>query len=205
MFLEFTILLPPEWDFGGSIDIAIFLVCNGSRVIDSDLVFTTLGYDVATNVGNGGSPWDDGVYTGIKQIVIVHAAAIDSIRIEYDKNGRSVWSDKHGGNGGTKTDKIVLDYPNEILTSLSGHSGHISHGSPCVIRSLTFHSNLRKFGPYGVEQGTYFTVPMSGGKMTGLNGQSGWLLDSIGVCLSHSSQNSIWSTIKDTAVNIIWG
>eukprot|EP01018_Ginkgo_biloba_P018509 Gb_35002 [translate_table: standard] len=72
--------------------------------------------------GQGGSPWDDGVFTTIRQIIIVHAAAIDSIRIEYDRNGLSVLSEKHGGNGGIKTDKIQLDFlNNELLVSMSGH------------------------------------------------------------------------------------
>ncbi|KAH9326938.1 hypothetical protein KI387_007116, partial [Taxus chinensis] len=153
--------------------------------------------------GNGGSPWDDGDFKGIRQIVIVHAGAIDSIRIEYDKNGRSIWSDKHGGNGGDKTDKIVLDYPREHLTSMSGHYGSVSVGSACVIRSLTFHSNLRKFGPYGVENGTFFSFPMDGGKIKGFHGRSGWFLDSIGVHLSHNSQNTFWSTIKGSARNLL--
>ncbi|KAG1347483.1 putative Horcolin [Cocos nucifera] len=55
--------------------------------------------------GEGGSPWDDGVYATTRQVEVVHGAAIDSIRIEYHKKGSSVWSEKHGGNGGTKTDK----------------------------------------------------------------------------------------------------
>lgn len=56
--------------------------------------------------GEGGSPWDDGVYTTIRQVVVVHGAAIDSIWIEYDNKGSSVWSERHGGNGGAKTDKV---------------------------------------------------------------------------------------------------
>jgi hypothetical protein len=59
--------------------------------------------------GTGGYPWDDGVYSTIRQIVITHGAAIDSIRIEYDLKGRSVWSETHGGtDGGSDTDKVLL-------------------------------------------------------------------------------------------------
>lgn len=56
--------------------------------------------------GPGGSPWDDGAFTGIRQMIVVHGAVIDSIQIEYDKKGSSVWSEKHGGSGGTKIDKV---------------------------------------------------------------------------------------------------
>ena len=56
--------------------------------------------------GYGGAQFDDGVYTGIRELVVVHGAAIDSIQIQYDKKESPVWSDKHGGSGGTRTDKV---------------------------------------------------------------------------------------------------
>lgn len=56
--------------------------------------------------GPDGFKWDDGVYSTIRQIVISHGAAIDSIQIEYDKKGNSIWSGKHGGNGGNRVDKV---------------------------------------------------------------------------------------------------
>lgn len=59
----------------------------------------------------GGVHWDDGVYTTVRQLVITHGAGIDSIQIEYDKKGSPVWSGKHGGNGGSKLDKVSHAYP----------------------------------------------------------------------------------------------
>lgn len=153
--------------------------------------------------GQGGTSWDDGTYQGVKQIVIVYAQAIDSIRFEYKALLRSVWSERHGGNGGDKTERIQLNYPDEVLTSISGHFGPISHGPP-VIRSLTFHTNIRKYGPYGVEKGTYFSLPVSGGKIIGFHGKSGWFLDSIGVHVS-DSDSTIWSAIKGGAKSLISG
>lgn len=50
--------------------------------------------------GKGGSGWDDGHFTSIRQIVLRHGLCINSIQVEYDANGRSVWRGKHGGNGG---------------------------------------------------------------------------------------------------------
>lgn len=58
--------------------------------------------------GSGGSRWDDGIYSGVRQLMIVHGAGIDSIQIEYDTKGSSVWSEKHGGSGGHKTDKVKV-------------------------------------------------------------------------------------------------
>jgi len=46
------------------------------------------------------------MYTTVKQIIIAHGSGIDSIQIEYDKNGSSVWSEKRGGKGGKKFDKV---------------------------------------------------------------------------------------------------
>lgn len=56
--------------------------------------------------GRDGHHWDDGVYSTIRQLVISHGAGIDYIQIEYDMNGISVWSEKHGGHGGIKVDKV---------------------------------------------------------------------------------------------------
>lgn len=39
---------------------------------------------------------------------------IHSIQFEYDKNGHAIWSDKHGGNSGTRTDQVN----NQTLLSL---------------------------------------------------------------------------------------
>lgn len=60
--------------------------------------------------GDGGRAWDDGVYSGIKQIFITKSEAICSIQIEYDRNGQSVWSPRHGGHGGTTTHRVLLKY-----------------------------------------------------------------------------------------------
>lgn len=56
--------------------------------------------------GEGGKPWDDGVFTGIKQIILTITDAICCIEIEYDRNGQSVWSVKHGGSGGQTANRV---------------------------------------------------------------------------------------------------
>lgn len=68
---------------------------------------------------------------------------------------------------------------------------------PVLIRSLTFESNKRKYGSYGIEQGTYFSLPTIGGKIVGFHGKSGWYLGAIGVHLElvrkpiHSSYSMV--------------
>lgn len=57
--------------------------------------------------GEGGRPWDDGVFSGIKQIIIMRGEVIHSIQVEYDRNGQSVWSLRHGGSGGETTNRVI--------------------------------------------------------------------------------------------------
>ncbi|GFQ07014.1 jacalin-related lectin 3 [Phtheirospermum japonicum] len=130
--------------------------------------------------GEEGFYWDDGVYSTIRQLEIAHGAGIDSIKIEYDMKGKSVWSEKHGGLGGFKLDKVRLEYPDEYLTLLHGHCGSLQERGPIIVRSLTFETNKRKYGPFGVQEGTYFTSKMHG-KIVGFVGKCGWYLDSVGV------------------------
>ncbi|XP_026444839.1 jacalin-related lectin 3-like [Papaver somniferum] len=133
-----------------------------------------------------GDPWDDGFHTTVKQLVIVHGAGIDSIRFEYrDNSGNSFWSQKHGGSGGFKTDKIKLDFPGEYIKSISGYYGSVNDWSPVFIRSLTIESNRMKYGPFGSQLGTQFSFPATSraSKIVGFHGHSSWYLTSIGVYL----------------------
>lgn len=56
--------------------------------------------------GNGGTAWDDGIYHGVREIRLVYDHCIDSISVIYDKNGKPVRSEKHGGVGGNKTSEV---------------------------------------------------------------------------------------------------
>jgi hypothetical protein len=57
--------------------------------------------------GDGGRSWDDGVFSAIKQIYLTKVSeGICSIQIEYDRNRQSVWSIKHGGNGGSTMHRV---------------------------------------------------------------------------------------------------
>ncbi|KAL8030644.1 hypothetical protein ABFX02_14G298600 [Erythranthe guttata] len=170
--------------------------------------------------GQDGFYWDDGVYSTIRQLEISHGAGIDSIRIEYDIDGRSFWSEKHGGSGGDKIDKVRLEYPNEFLTSVHGHYGNFYELGPVFVRSLTFDSNKRTYGPFGVEKGTYFTFPKMHGKIVGFLGKYGWYLNSLGFYVEplhkpnntpsnyihhHSQQNIAHGTDKTYEYSMIQG
>lgn len=79
--------------------------------------------------------------------------------------------------------QVKLDSPDEFLTSIHGHYGCLIDRAPVFIRSLTLESNKRTYGPYGIEKGTYFSLPTTGGKIIGFHGKSSCHLDAIGVHL----------------------
>ncbi|CAM0883390.1 unnamed protein product [Alopecurus aequalis] len=134
--------------------------------------------------GEGGKPWDDGVYTGVKQIYIMRNDFIGSIQIEYDRSGQSIWSTRHG-NGGQITHRIKLDYPHEVLTCIYGYYNTCVGEGPRVLRSITVVSSRGKYGPFGDEVGTYFTSATTQGKVVGFHGRSALYLDAIGVHMQH--------------------
>ncbi|CAN1168610.1 Jacalin-related lectin 19 [Linum perenne] len=141
--------------------------------------------------GNGGSNWDDGgAYRGVKEIKLVYDRCIDSIRFVYDKKGKTVIGERHGGLGGTKTAEIKLQYPDEYLTQIHGYYHPVVHGGHPVIRSLTFTTNKRRFGPFGVEEGKPFTHNLEGVSVVGFSGRGGWYLDSIGVHYVESGKST---------------
>jgi len=91
---------------------------------------------------------------------------------------------------------MKLNYPEEYLISVTGHYSPVVHGWSPVIQSLTFKSNQRSFGPFGVEEGTPFSFAMEGGKIIGFKGRSGWYLDSIGFYLSQVHSHTITQRLQ---------
>ncbi|XP_039158543.1 jacalin-related lectin 3-like [Eucalyptus grandis] len=128
--------------------------------------------------GEGGDPWDDGHSTGVRKIIIKCGLVIDYIAVEYNKNGSVVQGPRHGGGGGHLTHEIKLNYPGEYLTSFSGHFE--SYRGQIMVRSLTFQSNERTYGPVGQEIGNYFYFPSIGKKIVGFHGRSRCWVDSLG-------------------------
>lgn len=58
--------------------------------------------------GSGGYAFDDGTYTGIKQINVSRNIGIVYVKVFYDKNGEAVPAIRHGGTGGFKNDKVDI-------------------------------------------------------------------------------------------------
>ncbi|KAL6210328.1 hypothetical protein ACLB2K_015561 [Fragaria x ananassa] len=124
---------------------------------------------------NGGKSFDDGIYSTVRQLVICYDKQwINHIRIEYDFNGISLWSDTHGnpdGNENTTTVTLKLDYPDEFLTSMHGCYEKVLF-LPTQITSLTFTSNKKTYGPFGSLAGVNFSINVPNSKMVGFHGRS---------------------------------
>jgi hypothetical protein len=67
------------------------------------------------------------------------------------------------------------------LTHITGYYGSTILRGTAVVKSLTFHTNKRKYGPFGEEQGTSFSSASNNGIIVGFHGRKGWFVDSIGV------------------------
>lgn len=138
--------------------------------------------------GSGGKHWDDGVFSTVTK-VNVHTGndekVVRAVKFKYMKrDGDSVWSLLHGYSG--TVNEIKLDYPSEEIVGIEGYHGAVQgrDGSE-AITSITFHTNMRKYGPFGEEVGTYFSSTLYGGKVVGFSGRSGSYLNAIGVHMEY--------------------
>lgn len=48
--------------------------------------------------------------------------------------------------------QVKLDCPNEFLTKIHGYYGSLNQRGPNLVRSQSFESNKKTYGPFGVEQ-----------------------------------------------------
>ncbi|XP_057539349.1 jacalin-related lectin 3-like isoform X3 [Amaranthus tricolor] len=131
--------------------------------------------------GDGGTTFDDGIYTGVREVYITRTGGLVSIRVCYDLNGKPVWGNKNGGTGGLKLDKIVFDYPYEVLTHIEGYYSSTILRGPTIIKSITFRTNRSSYGPFGDQQGISFTSGTVDGAIIGFHGRNGYFVHSLGV------------------------
>ncbi|KAI3684833.1 hypothetical protein L6452_34060 [Arctium lappa] len=87
--------------------------------------------------------------------------------------------------------KVNLGGTDEYLTGISGFYGPVKgykYNGVEAIKSITFHTNKRKHGPYGEESDagyTCFTSTASPGKVVGFHGRSDSFLSAIGVHMEY--------------------
>ncbi|KAM3749711.1 hypothetical protein ACB098_05G208000 [Castanea mollissima] len=138
--------------------------------------------------GHGGMEWDDGVFSAIRELQLhVGDSVIHAIRVLYEsRDGKPVWSQKHGGEGGDQVNTIKLEVSKEFLVRIVGFYGPVKGSDSFkALRSITFYTNKAKYGPYGDEIGHAFTSSVAAGKVVGFHGRSGVYLDAIGVHMEY--------------------
>lgn len=141
-------------------------------------------------VGGGGANFDDSAIVNMDQLEIgvirIRADSrrfINSIEVLYRNphTGLLVQGARHGGQGGTEHEPIVLN-PGEHIVELQGGAGQF-------VDSLTLETNQgRTFGRFGGPGGTNnaYEVPPrqeinDGAEVFGFVDRSGTLLDAIGI------------------------
>lgn len=74
--------------------------------------------------------------------------------------------------------QVMLDYPDEYLTSIHGYYEKV-WWFPTQVISLAFHSNKRIYGPFGKNTafatdsfGTNFSIQVPGSKIVGFHGKA---------------------------------
>ncbi|KAM6595431.1 hypothetical protein CsatA_005955 [Cannabis sativa] len=135
--------------------------------------------------GAGGNPWSFKLSsgTGISQIIIHEKENIKSISFE-DATG--FFSGTFGGmdpNSKGQERRILLNWPVEHLISISGTQGEYTNVAHDVVRSLTFQTNLKTYGPFGNPNvGEPFTLPIGEDSvLAGFFGRSGYYLGALGI------------------------
>ncbi|KAI7728126.1 hypothetical protein M8C21_011005 [Ambrosia artemisiifolia] len=129
-----------------------------------------------------GQQWSFKAEGKITKIIINHGACIDAIGFaSQDDDGNVLHSPKFGGYGGDYTE-VNIDIDVEELNCISGTIGWFD--SKEVVTSLSFSTDVNKFGPFGTESGTHFSVPISKARFAGFYGRFSDYIDAIGVYLN---------------------
>ncbi|CAH8260709.1 unnamed protein product [Arabidopsis lyrata] len=124
--------------------------------------------------GNGGSAWDDGVYDGVKKILIGQDGnRISYVRFEYVVKGSTSIPHSHGKRK-QEPKEFVLDYPNEHIASVEGtYDGFVT--------SVTFKTSKGKTSAtFGNAIGTKFVFAEKDFVLVGFRGRSSDLIDALG-------------------------
>ncbi|OWM77977.1 hypothetical protein CDL15_Pgr018546 [Punica granatum] len=100
----------------------------------------------------------------------------------------------HGESHEGQTSTVTLDYPDEYLTSISG----CTNTDISIIQSLSIHSNRRKYGPIGDENGNPFSFrdkQIKDGKILGFFRKCSSYVNSIGAYIGPISHPHPFKTI----------
>ncbi|KAF5178826.1 Restricted tev movement [Thalictrum thalictroides] len=130
-----------------------------------------------TTASNKNKPWDDIEKAEGGQCSRIYisydSGGIRSIQCAYMVGTTVVVSEKHGYVGKTANHfhSIILDYPSEYITSITGYYGYTYVSNYNCIKSITFGTNGRTYGPYGSAEKDYsFSMTFGFGEFLGFHG-----------------------------------
>ncbi|KAG7574192.1 Jacalin-like lectin domain [Arabidopsis suecica] len=131
--------------------------------------------------GNGGVAWDDGVYDGVRRILVGQGNdGVAFVKFEYNKGKDVVSGDDHGKMTLLGTEEFVLE-DGEYLTAIDGFYDKIFGVETPMIICLQFKTNKRESTPFGMDSGEKFSLGEIGHKIVGCHGQASDVVHSIGV------------------------
>ncbi|XP_024358945.1 uncharacterized protein [Physcomitrium patens] len=141
--------------------------------------------------GAGGGKFLD-MGTSINRIKFKYSQSpglVGLMEVEYNFDGKNYVRRYCDGYNGHQEKEIVFE-PFEFITHISGCKSqtalHVSGIDSQVVNvdsvvSLTIHTNIKNYGPFGHEKGEPFTSAI--GRVIGFHGGGGAILDSLGVVI----------------------
>ncbi|XP_059311315.1 jacalin-related lectin 2-like [Lycium ferocissimum] len=98
--------------------------------------------------GELGTLWKEKGRGELAQFFVAYnGIRVSSLQFLFYENSTLVLSDKHGSDNCKKFNAIVLDYPSEFLTSISGQFGEKDGIS--YLKTISFCTNKGSYGPFG--------------------------------------------------------
>ncbi|OIT21534.1 PREDICTED: inactive protein RESTRICTED TEV MOVEMENT 1-like [Nicotiana attenuata] len=149
--------------------------------------------------GKNGTVWDEKGRGEIAKIFLSTGPDfVLSLQFLYVENGQFVLSDRYGAHHNYTFATVVLDYPSEFITWISGT--YYTNG----LRSITFGTNKSSYGPYGRNTvnplAPYFSFSFQIGDDRSFDGFHGTktdaFIESIGVYMKTITSSMITATVS---------
>lgn len=134
-------------------------------------------YERSYQGGSGGIPFIDDMSNmkRLERILYRSGSYVDTLQFEWlEQDGTYVTGPEYGGYLGAGGEKgIVTLQDGEYLLKITGTAG-------AYLDSITFHTNLGTYGPFGGSGGTPFSIDLRNRKLIGIIGRYGKYIDGIG-------------------------
>ncbi|CAH2060213.1 unnamed protein product [Thlaspi arvense] len=132
--------------------------------------------------GEGGDPWNDGVFDAVRKIYVGQGEnGITAVKFVYDKDSQVVEGDDHGKTTLLGYEEFNLEYPSEYITAVEGCYDKVYGSEGGAITMLKFKTNQRTSPSFGIESASSFIIEKKGYKIVGFHGNTSHELHQLGV------------------------